>query len=101
MLKKDSKAHFTDKYKTVWHPTFSDESVYSGHKSKYNPQGLVGGHWEGNTFRMSDSLYNSPVSMDDRQQYLIDNESNGASLLESNGTLPVYDGIPWVVYCQK
>ena len=95
MLKKDSKAHFTDKYKTVWHPTFSDESVYSGHKSKYNPQGLVGGHWEGNTFKMSDSLYNSPVSMDDRQQYIIDNESNGASLLESNGTLPVYDGIPW------
>lgn len=95
MLKKDSKAHFTDKYKTVWHPTFSDESVYSGHKSKYNPQGLVGGHWEGNTFRMSDSLYNSPVSMDDRQQYLIDNEPNGVSLLESNGTLPVYDGIPW------
>lgn len=95
MLKKDSKAHFTDKYKTVWHPTFSDESVYSGHKSKYNPQGLVGGHWEGNTFKMSDSLYNSPVSMDDRQQYLIDNEPNGVSLLESNGTLPVYDGIPW------
>ena len=95
MLKKDSKAHFTDKYKTVWHPTFSDESVYSGHKSKYNPQGLVGGHWEGNTFRMSDSLYNSPVSMDERQQYLIDNEPNGVSLLESNGTLPIYDGIPW------
>ena len=95
MLKKDSKAHFTDKYKTVWHPTFSDESVYSGHKSKYNPQGLVGGHWEGNTFKMSDSLYNSPVSMDERQQYLIDNEPNGVSLLESNGTLPVYDGIPW------
>lgn len=95
MLKKDSKAHFTDKYKTVWHPTFSDESVYSGHKSKYNPQGLVGGHWEGNTFRMSDSLYGSPVSMDDRQQYLIDNEHNGVTLLESNGTLPVYDGISW------
>ena len=56
MLKKDSKAHYTDKYKTVWHPTFSDESVKSGHKSKYNPHGLVGGHWEGNTFKMSDSL---------------------------------------------
>ena len=95
MLKKDSKAHFTDKYKTVWNPTFSDLSVYSGHKSKYNPQGLVGGHWEGNTFRMSDSLYNSPVSMDERQQYLIDNEPNGVTLLESNGTLPVYDDIPW------
>lgn len=95
MLKKDSEAHFTDKYKTVWHPTFSDESVYSGHKSKYNPQGLVGEHWEGNTFRMSDSLYGSPVSLDERQQYLIDNEPNGASLLESDGALPVYDGIPW------
>jgi hypothetical protein len=95
MLKEDSKAHFTDKYKTVWHPTFSDESIYSGHKSKYNPQGIVGGHWKGNTFKMSNSLYNGPVSMDERQQYLINNEPNGASLLESNGTLPVYDGTPW------
>lgn len=95
MLKKDSKAHFTDKFKTVWHPTFSDESMYSGQKSEYNPQGLVGGHWDGNTFKMSDSLYKSPVSMDERQQYLINNESNGASLLESDGSLPVYDGIPW------
>lgn len=95
MLKKDSKAHFTDKFKTVWHPTSSDESMYSGQKSEYNPQGLVGGHWEGNTFKMSNSLYKSPVSMDERQQYLTNNEPNGASLLESDGSLPVYDGIPW------
>lgn len=38
-------SHWTDEFKTVWHPTFSDESIYSGKKSQYNPNGLKGGHW--------------------------------------------------------
>lgn len=38
--------HWTDEFKTVYHPTFSNESVYSGKKSQYNPKGLKGGHWE-------------------------------------------------------
>ncbi len=42
--------HWTDEFKTVWHPTFSDESVYSGKVSQFNPQGLVGGHWAGDAF---------------------------------------------------
>ena len=29
--------HWPDTYKTVWHPTFSNESIYSGQKSQYNP----------------------------------------------------------------
>ena len=37
--------HWTDEFKTVWHPTFSNESIYSGKKSEYNPDGLVGGMW--------------------------------------------------------
>lgn len=37
--------HWTDEFKTVWHPTFSNESTYSGKKSEYNPDGLVGGMW--------------------------------------------------------
>lgn len=45
-----SLTHWTDEFKTVYHPTFSDESIYSGKKSQYNPKGLVGGHWEGDTF---------------------------------------------------
>lgn len=42
--------HWTDEFKTVWHPTFSNESVYSGKKSQYNPKGLKGGRWIGEKF---------------------------------------------------
>ena len=42
--------HWPDDFKTVYHPTFSDESIYSGKKSQYNPEGIVGGHWYGETF---------------------------------------------------
>lgn len=41
-----SEGHFTDTYKTVYHPTFSEESMYSGSKSQYNPDGIVGGSWD-------------------------------------------------------
>jgi GH24 family phage-related lysozyme (muramidase) len=42
--------HWTDEFKTVYHPTFSTESIYSGKKSEYNPLGLPGGMWVGETF---------------------------------------------------
>ena len=42
--------HWPDTYKTVYHPTFSVESIYSGRPSQYNPQGLYGGHWIGDKF---------------------------------------------------
>lgn len=42
--------HWTDEFKTVYHPTFSSESRYSGKKTQYNSQGLVGGYWKGETF---------------------------------------------------
>lgn len=38
MLNNDPNAHFTDKYKTPTHPTFSDESIYSNSNTP-------GGHW--------------------------------------------------------
>lgn len=46
--------HWTDEFKTVYHPTFSKESKYSGKKSQYNPKGLVGGTWSGETFVPAD-----------------------------------------------
>lgn len=46
--------HWTDEFKTVYHPTFSNESRYSGKKSKFNPEGLTGGHWDGDTFVPAD-----------------------------------------------
>ena len=42
--------HWTDEFKAVYHPTFSNESRYSGQKSIYNPLGLPGGFWVGETF---------------------------------------------------
>lgn len=46
----NANTHWTDEFKTVYHPTFSRESKYSGKKSQYNPKGLVGGTWSGETF---------------------------------------------------
>lgn len=39
----DQNYHMTDKWKKPWHPTFSNESIYS------TPQ-MTGGHWDGDTF---------------------------------------------------
>lgn len=41
--------HFVDTYKTAYHPTFSEESMYSGKKSQYNPEGIIGGSWDEST----------------------------------------------------
>ena len=41
--------HFVDTYKTAYHPTFSEESMYSGKKSPYNPEGIIGGSWDEST----------------------------------------------------
>lgn len=91
-------AHFDDKYKTVYHPTFSTQSKYSGKKdATYNPLGLVGGTWnkQGTVFTMSPDGYRGPVSMDERAWYLMNAEDNGAQLREADGSLPIFDGIPW------
>ena len=39
----DGEGHMTDRWKKPWHPTFSEESVYSR-------PGVQGGRWEGETF---------------------------------------------------
>lgn len=52
--KANADTHWTDEFKTVYHPTFSNKSVYSGKVSQYNPEGLVGGSWDGETFIPAD-----------------------------------------------
>lgn len=42
--------HWNDEFKTVYHPTFSNQSTYSGKKSQYNPQGVLGGRWDGDRY---------------------------------------------------
>ena len=47
----DASKHWPDTYKTVYHPTFSDESRYSGIVDRnYNPEGRVGGSWNDDEF---------------------------------------------------
>ena len=48
--------HWTDEFKTAYHPTFSKESKYSGKKSQYNPKGITGGTWYGEYFLPSVDL---------------------------------------------
>lgn len=53
-----SEGHFTDTYKTSYHPTFSEESMYSNERSQYNPDGITGGTWD----------YDNKVFRADKQQ---------------------------------
>lgn len=96
MLGEDPEAHFTDEFKTIYHPTFSTGSIYSGVKHPiHNPDGLVGGTWseDGHTYTMHPDGYRAPVSMDDRLNYLTEAEDNGVVLREADGSLPIFDGI--------
>lgn len=45
ILQADPYAHFSDIGKTMYHPTFSDESAFSGYVNDFNPLGITGGHW--------------------------------------------------------
>ena len=46
----NAKDHWPDEFKTAYHPTFSNESIYSGKISQYNPAGFTGDYWIGETF---------------------------------------------------
>lgn len=47
----NAQTHWPDTYKTVYHPTFSSESMYSGVRDRnFNPEGRIGGIWSGDTF---------------------------------------------------
>ena len=94
-LNDDPTAHFDDTYKTVYHPTFSDLSIYSGKVDpRFNPKGLKGGHWVNEHKYISPK--ETPVSMDDRINYIIDAENNGVQL-RTYDDQPIWldDGTRW------
>lgn len=94
-LNDDPTAHFDDTYKTVYHPTFSDLSIYSGKANpRFNPEGLRGGHWVNDHKYLSPKQ--SPVSMDERIGYLGEAEDNGVQLRTPDDK-PIWldDGIRW------
>lgn len=71
MLKDDPEAHFPDTYKTSTHPTFSEESRYSGTVNRYNPTGITGGRWEGdNKYIMSQDQLDRDWDTDSTLDYL-------------------------------
>lgn len=84
-------SHFTDKYKTALHPTFSNESMYSGYKNKYNPTGLVGGNWEGEQYYLSKSQEANNWDTDRTLDYL--NEAGDNSVLHASDGSIIMRGI--------
>lgn len=70
LLEESPNAHFTDKYKTPTHPTFSDESIYSNDKTK-------GGHWidYDNNIEFRHSDYTAE-HLGETNRYLQENDKN-------------------------
>lgn len=110
----NSNTHWTDEFKTAYHPTFSNESRYSGKKSKFNPLGLKGGYWDGDLFHPqswqrvadytkqempTDALsYNPKPSVylgDDKVAQQLFNDRLKA---ESNAAYGVFRFLPWTKY---
>lgn len=99
MLNKNSDAHFTDIAKTAYHPTFSNESYYSGKINNKNPKGIIGGTWSdaprlgknGSRYILSDSQMRNNWDVDRTIDYVSFNELNGAEVRLPNGTMPKYD----------
>ena len=81
LLEKDPDTHFTDKYKTPYHETFSDESIYSNDKTK-------GGHWvthgDINEFQHSDFTIEHP---EQTNKYIRENEPLGSYATYKNGVV--------------
>ena len=89
MLQADPDAHFTDIAKTMYHPTFSDESVFSGNISDFNPLGIIGGHWNeaGTEYTPSASQLQNYFNYDVTRDYLDRNEDHPVKI-----NLPKYGG---------
>lgn len=95
MLREDEEAHFNDIGKTAFHPTFSDESHYSGKLNLYrNPRGITGGRWneEGNKYTLSASQIKNGWDINKTINYLNEAENNGVEVFNPNNTRVKYDG---------
>ena len=90
MLNKKSDAHFTDNFKTSQHPTFSEESGYSGYINKFNPNGITGGSWGDHSYNLSDSQMANDWDIKNTLDYLSIAENEGVSL-KYDDKYPVID----------
>lgn len=87
MMNQDSDAHFTDEFKTSLHPSFSNESRYSGSKNKYNPDGIVGGTWlDDYAYQLSQDQFDRDWDTDRTLDYFKEAESHPIGLLAPDGS---------------
>lgn len=86
MMNKGSDAHFIDEYKTALHPSFSNQSIYSGHVNKFNPKGIVGGTWiDDNNYQLSQSQFDSDWDTDVTLDYFNQAEDSPVNLYAPDG----------------
>lgn len=94
MLNNAPDAHFYDTYKTAYHPTFSNESMYSGnYDTIHNPRGIVGGRWLDNPNRFIPSPSKRDInSIRETADYISVAEPNGLQIRDEYGRWPIIDG---------
>lgn len=87
MINRGSNTHFVDDYKTVLHPSFSNQSIYSGHKNKFNPRGITGGTWiDNNNYQLSQSQFNNNWDTDATLDYFNQAENSPINLYAPDGS---------------
>lgn len=87
MMNKNSDAHFVDEYKTARHPSFSNQSIYSGYKNKFNPEGIEGGTWiDDYNYKLSKSQFDNDWDTDATLDYFNWAESSPVHLYAPDGS---------------
>ena len=83
MLMADGAAHFDDSGKTMYHPTFSNQSLFSGYLNEYNPLGIEGGGWnnEGTVYTPSPSQLANYFNYQRTRDYLDRAESRPVKII--------------------
>ena len=84
----EGNAHYNDIGKSIYHPTASIYSYYSGRKdSKWNPTGAKFGEWLDNNheYRLSDDMLKAGANPYETFDYLSTNEINGVRLRDERG----------------
>ena len=86
--------HFGDKYKTAYHPTFSNESKFSGKKSENNPEGIIGGRWSNDwrKYYVGDRIKSKYFNPEQTKRYLKMSEDYPVEMLYDFGkSIPMFD----------
>lgn len=99
MLKDDPNAHFTDEFKTVYHPSFSNQSRYSGIvDERFNPEGVIGGPWseDGKKYTLSEDQAKHRWDIGNTMDYFGRAEDNGVQGFYPDGRhWTTADGVMW------